>query len=102
MDPLAIVVCGHTGLVTGSGKVVILNGAPRSGKSAIAAVMQHSFEGPWVNLEVDASSQSLPEHLRPGIGLRPGGERPELEDIATGPAGMSFARLATSQPADDA
>jgi chloramphenicol 3-O phosphotransferase len=33
----------------------------------------------WVNLGVDASVRSTPERLRPGIGLRPGGERPDLE-----------------------
>ena len=32
------------------GQIVILNGAPRSGKSSIAAVIQDTFEGPWVNL----------------------------------------------------
>ncbi len=37
--------------------------------------------GTWVNLGVDASVKSLPERLRPGIGLRPGGERPDLEEV---------------------
>ena len=62
-----------------SGRVVILNGAPRSGKSSIAKAMQESLPGQWINLGVDAQNRSLPEALRPGIGLRPGGERPELE-----------------------
>ncbi len=35
------------------GWVVILNGAPRSGKSAIVEAIQDSFEGTWVNLGVD-------------------------------------------------
>jgi chloramphenicol 3-O phosphotransferase len=35
----------------------------------------------WVNLGVDASNVSLPERFRPGIGLRPGGERPDLENL---------------------
>lgn len=34
-----------------------------------------------MNLGVDASAGSLPERFRPGIGLRPGGERADLEDL---------------------
>ncbi|MFK4086534.1 chloramphenicol phosphotransferase CPT family protein [Kribbella sp. NPDC020789] len=64
-----------------SGRVVILNGAPRSGKSSIARVIQDTFDGVWMNLGVDHYQQMTPEHLRPGIGLRPGGERPELEPL---------------------
>ena len=64
-----------------SGRIVILNGAPRSGKSSIAAAMQASLSGNWINLGVDAQNRSLPDALRPGIGLRPGGERPDLEPM---------------------
>jgi chloramphenicol 3-O phosphotransferase len=60
---------------------VILNGAPRSGKTSIAQALAERDPGVWVNLGVDASNGSLPERLRPGIGLRPGGERPDLEDL---------------------
>ncbi len=35
---------------------------------------------PWLNLGVDAWAVATPSGLRPGIGLRPGGERPDLED----------------------
>jgi chloramphenicol 3-O phosphotransferase len=42
--------------------------------------MQHSLDGIWVNLGVDAFAPVVPTALRPGIGLRPGGERPDLED----------------------
>jgi chloramphenicol 3-O phosphotransferase len=63
------------------GQIIILNGAPRSGKSSIVRAMQQSFDGVWVNLGVDAQIASLPERFRPGIGLRPGGERPELEAL---------------------
>ena len=64
-----------------TGFVVVLNGAPRSGKSTIARAIQESFQGTWMNLGVDAFCQCvLPEELRPGIGLRPGGERRDLED----------------------
>ena len=37
-----------------SGTIVVLNGAPRSGKSSIAAAMQEAFDEPWLNLGVDA------------------------------------------------
>ncbi len=62
------------------GTVIILNGTPRSGKSAIAAEIQSTFDGVWVNLGVDNYMRALPERLLPGIGLRPGGERPDLEE----------------------
>jgi chloramphenicol 3-O phosphotransferase len=43
--------------------------------------MQDTFSGMWMNLGVDAFSEYVtPEQLRPGIGLRPGGERPDLEE----------------------
>jgi chloramphenicol 3-O-phosphotransferase len=31
------------------GQIVILNGVPRSGKSSIAAVIQDTFDGLWMN-----------------------------------------------------
>ncbi|TPK59524.1 chloramphenicol phosphotransferase [Mesorhizobium sp. B2-4-19] len=61
------------------GQIVILNVAPRSGKSSIARAIQESFDGAWMNLGVDSYAQIIPPRLRPGIGLRPGGERPDLE-----------------------
>lgn len=62
------------------GRIVILNGAPRSGKSSIAAAIQERFDGPWMSLGVDAYVHHVtPPRYRPGIGLRPGGERPDLE-----------------------
>ena len=64
-----------------SGRIVILNGAPRSGKSTIARAMQESLPGSWLNLGVDGQTAALPAALRPGIGLRPGGERPDLEPV---------------------
>jgi len=63
-----------------SGHIVILNGAPRSGKTSIARAIQ-DFDGVWINLGVDASGAMTPERYRPGIGLRPGGEGPDLEPI---------------------
>jgi chloramphenicol 3-O phosphotransferase len=61
------------------GRIVVLNGAPRSGKSSIARAIQETVPGAWINLGVDLLALALPPHLRPGIGLRPGGERPDLE-----------------------
>lgn len=61
------------------GRIVVLNGAPRSGKSSIVAAIQESFEGIWMNLGVDAFVLHVtPPAFRPGIGLRPGSENPEL------------------------
>ncbi|TIX01218.1 MAG: chloramphenicol phosphotransferase [Mesorhizobium sp.] len=66
------------------GRIIILNGAPRSGKSSIARVIQESFAGVWINLGVDVYEQATPPRYRPGIGLRPGGERPDLEALVPG------------------
>jgi chloramphenicol 3-O phosphotransferase len=63
------------------GKIVILNGTPRSGKSSIATIIQNTFEGVWMNLGVDSFMKMTPERYQPGIGLRPGGERPDLEPL---------------------
>ena len=54
------------------GKVIVLNGTPRSGKSSIARAVQDSFPGTWMNLGVDISRLTTPPHAQPGIGLRPG------------------------------
>ena len=62
-----------------SGRIVILNGVPRSGKSSIAKALQ--TRGLWLNLGVDVWMAATPGRLQPGIGLRPGGERPELEPV---------------------
>src|SRR5688572_774003 len=64
-----------------AGQIVILNGTPRSGKSSIAAVIQNTFEGVWMNLGGDRFKAMTPERFQPGIGLRPGGERPDLEPL---------------------
>lgn len=67
---------------TALGRIVVLNGAPRSGKSSIAAAIQETFDGPWMNLGVDAYINAItPPRYRPGLGLRPGGERPDLESL---------------------
>lgn len=63
------------------GQIIILNGAPRSGKSSIVAAIQDTFDGLWMNLGVDRFMQMTPTRFLPGIGLRPGGERPDLEPL---------------------
>jgi chloramphenicol 3-O phosphotransferase len=63
------------------GQIVVLNGPPRSGKSSIARAIQNTFDGVWMNLGVDGFKQMTPERFQPGIGLRPGGERPDLEPL---------------------
>lgn len=63
------------------GQIVILNGVPRAGKSSIAAEIQNTFAGAWMNLGLDAFKAMTPPRYQPGIGLRPGGERPDLEDF---------------------
>lgn len=55
------------------GRIVILNGPPRAGKSSIVAVIQDTFDGVWMNLGVDVfASEVTPKKARPGMGLRPG------------------------------
>jgi chloramphenicol 3-O phosphotransferase len=61
-----------------NGRIVILNGAPRAGKSSIVTAVMR-LPGQWINLGVDEMRKRTPDELQPGIGLRPGGERPDLE-----------------------
>ena len=63
------------------GQIVILNGAPRSGKSGIVAVIHETFEGVWMNLGGARGRAMTPARYQPGIGLRPGGERPDLDPL---------------------
>jgi chloramphenicol 3-O phosphotransferase len=63
------------------GQIIILNGTPRSGKSSIVAVIQDTFDGVWMNLGVDRCMQMTPARYLPGIGLRPGGERQDIEPL---------------------
>ena len=67
---------------TDPGQIVILNGVPRSGKSSIVAAIQETLEGPWMNLGVDTYKRHVtPKRYSPSIGLRPGGECPDLEPL---------------------
>lgn len=68
--------------VTKPGQIVILNGAPRSGKSSIVTVIQETFAGPWMNLGADVFVREVtPKRYRPGMGLRPGEEDHELAPL---------------------
>ena len=68
--------------VTKPGQIVILNGAPRSGKSSIVTVIQNTFDGPGMTLGVDVFVLEItPERYRPGMGLRPGEEDHELAPL---------------------
>jgi chloramphenicol 3-O phosphotransferase len=71
----------HPSEVGATGQIVILNGAPRSGKSSIVAAIQNTFDGVWMNLGVDRFKPMTPDQYQPGIGLRAGGERPDLEPL---------------------
>lgn len=52
--------------------IVLLNGAPRAGKSSIAEAMRLAMPGRWAIFGVDIFIREvLPPELRPGIGLRP-------------------------------
>jgi chloramphenicol 3-O phosphotransferase len=68
--------------LTEPGQIVILNGAPRSGKSSIVTAIQETFEGLWMNLGVDVFVIHVtPTRYRPGMGLRPGEEGHRLAPL---------------------
>jgi chloramphenicol 3-O phosphotransferase len=58
-----------------------LNGPPRAGKTSIATAIQERFDGVWMYLGMDSFKAMTPPRYQPGIGLRPGGERPDLEPL---------------------
>lgn len=76
------------------GRILILNGPPRAGKSMLAHAVQAEIPGRWINWGVDAFNATLPPALLPGIGLRPGGERPDLEPQVAALYAAYFAALA--------
>lgn len=79
---------------SGPGPVVILNGAPRTGKTSIARAIQQADDRVWVNLGVDASVAATPADWLPGLGLRPGGEHPDLEPVVVRLAAALFDSVA--------
>ncbi|HVT42112.1 MAG TPA: hypothetical protein VHD39_03945, partial [Acidimicrobiales bacterium] len=76
------------------GPVVILNGAPRTGKTSIARAIQDDGGRAWVTLGVDASMAATPPSLLPGLGLRPGASRPDLEPVVVRLAAGLFGAIA--------
>ncbi|WP_413379894.1 phosphotransferase-like protein [Alkalihalobacillus sp. 1P02AB] len=62
------------------GKIVFLNGVPRSGKSSVATELQIISDKIWVHIGVDNTASILDAKFSPAMGLRPGGEFPELEE----------------------
>ena len=74
-----------------AGPIVVLNGTPRSGKTSIATALGP----PWVGVGVDLFGRAVvPVGFRPGIGLRPGGERPDLEPLRPAFYAALFASVA--------
>ena len=63
------------------GRIVILNGVPRAGKSSIVSAIQDTFEGVWMNLGLDHFQAMTPSRYQPGIGLWPGRKKPDLEPL---------------------
>ena len=77
------------------GQIVVLNGAPRSGKSSIARVIQETFDGPWMDLGVDVFVREItPPRYRPGVGLRPGDDLPDLRALVPALYDAMFASIA--------
>lgn len=74
--------------------MVVLNGAPRSGKTTIARQLIDVMDGDWVNLGVDAVQAATSERLMPGMGLRPGAERPDLEPFVVAAFEAMYAAIA--------
>jgi chloramphenicol 3-O phosphotransferase len=71
--------------------VVVLQGTPRSGKTSIATALGE----PWADVGVDLFGRAVvPRRFRPGIGLRPGGERPDLEPLLPALTAALFASAA--------
>jgi chloramphenicol 3-O phosphotransferase len=64
-----------------TGRVVILNGASRAGKSTLARAVQENVPGVWMHIGMDAHRACTPPCLQPGVGLRPGRGQvsPEVE-----------------------
>jgi chloramphenicol 3-O phosphotransferase len=65
------------------GRIVVLNGAPRAGKSSIAAAIQETFDGAWLNLGVDVARAVTPPLLQHGIGRTSGtGRSPRTRPVS--------------------
>jgi chloramphenicol 3-O phosphotransferase len=58
--------------------------------------MQAQLAGEWLNLGVDSHMATLPEALRPGIGLRPGADRPDVKALVPRLYAAHYASVAAS------
>ncbi len=83
------------------GRVVILNGAPRSGKSSIVTAMQAMSDEPWMNVVVDVGHH---DNYSTSLGVLPTIAR-RLVDVPTLLVGVRckcaqavFDRLASGVP----
>ncbi|KGA97866.1 hypothetical protein BALCAV_0207455 [Alkalihalobacillus alcalophilus ATCC 27647 = CGMCC 1.3604] len=65
------------------GKIVFLNGVPRAGKSSVATELQIISDEIWIHIGVDNTASIIDSKFSPAMGLRPGGEFPELEETVT-------------------
>ena len=68
--------------------------SPAAARPRSPAPSSSGASQPWLNLGVDAAMSWLPERLHPGIGLRPGGERPDLEDAVVSLYGALYDAIA--------
>jgi chloramphenicol 3-O phosphotransferase len=64
---------------TSTGRVVVLNGVARAGKSTLARAIQESVPGVWMHLGLDAHKACTPPNRQPGVGLRPGANQVPAE-----------------------
>jgi chloramphenicol 3-O phosphotransferase len=58
--------------MSNAGRIVILNGVSRAGKSTLARAVQETVPGRWMHIGMDAHKACTPPSLQPGVGLRPG------------------------------
>jgi len=63
-------------VIDSPGRIVILNGAPRAGKSSIVTEIQETFDGAWMNLGVDVARAMTPPRCQPGATPASAARRP--------------------------
>ena len=73
-------------------QIIVLNGVPRSGKTTIARSITELAPS-WVNHGVDAEMAITAPERQPGIGLRPGDDRPEIRRLLPELYGRLWARV---------
>ena len=59
------------------------------------AAIQNTFDGIWMNLGVDVFARQItPARYQPGIGLRPGKDRPDLEPFVVASFNAMYSSIA--------